>query len=86
MQGAQARYSAELPPFISIVRYPGRPVILGAEFCGPLALHNSNPYPNRSRIARYNATKIRHKLATECDMDRLVAACVPQAPQQPLLA
>ena len=26
-------------------------------FRGPLALHDSNPYPNRSRIARYNATK-----------------------------
>ena len=25
----RARYGAELPPFISIVRYPGRPVILG---------------------------------------------------------
>ena len=30
-QGVQARYGAELPPFISIVRYPGRPVILGTE-------------------------------------------------------
>ena len=28
-QGVPARYGAELPPFISIVRYPGRPVILG---------------------------------------------------------
>ena len=27
-------------------------------FRGPLASHDSNPYPNRSRIARYNATKI----------------------------
>ena len=26
-QGVQARYDAELPPIISIVRYPGRPVI-----------------------------------------------------------
>ena len=25
-------------------------------FRGPLASHDSNPYPNRSRIARYNAT------------------------------
>ena len=30
-------------------------------FRGPLASHDSNPYPNRSRIARYNATKIRTK-------------------------
>ena len=30
-QGVQARYGAELPPFISIVRCPGRPVILGME-------------------------------------------------------
>ena len=30
-QGVRARYGAELPPFISIVRYPGRPVILGVE-------------------------------------------------------
>ena len=27
-------------------------------FRGPLASHDSNPYPKRSRIARYNATKI----------------------------
>ena len=26
-------------------------------FRGPLASHDSNPYPNRSRIAQYNATK-----------------------------
>ena len=26
-QGVRARYGAELPPIISIVRYPGRPVI-----------------------------------------------------------
>ena len=31
-QGEQARYGAELPPCISIVRYPGRPVILGMDF------------------------------------------------------
>ena len=28
-QGVRARYDAELPPIIAIVRYPGRPVILG---------------------------------------------------------
>ena len=27
-------------------------------FRGPLASHDSNPYPNRSRIARYDATKM----------------------------
>ena len=30
-QGVQGRYDAELPPFISIVRHPGHPVILGKE-------------------------------------------------------
>ena len=30
-QGVQARYGAELHPFISLVRYPGRLVILGME-------------------------------------------------------
>ena len=30
-QGVRARYDVELPPFISIVRYTGRPVILGME-------------------------------------------------------
>ena len=34
-QGVRARYGAELPPFISIVRCPGRPVILGMENLGP---------------------------------------------------
>ena len=28
------------------------------DFCGPLASHDSNLCPNRSRIARYNATTI----------------------------
>ena len=32
-QGVQARYGAELPPFISIVRCPGLPVMLGMENC-----------------------------------------------------
>ena len=27
-------------------------------FRGPMASHDSNPYPDRSRIARYNATKL----------------------------
>ena len=31
MQRVRARYGAELPPFMSIVRYPGRPVILGMD-------------------------------------------------------
>ena len=31
MQGVRARYGADLPPFISTVRYPGRPVILGMD-------------------------------------------------------
>ena len=31
MQGVQARCDAELPPYVSIVRHPGRPVILGME-------------------------------------------------------
>ena len=30
-QGVRARYGAELAPIISIVRYPGRPVISGPE-------------------------------------------------------
>ena len=30
-QGVQARYGAELPPITSIVRHPGRPVILVPE-------------------------------------------------------
>ena len=34
-QGVRARYGAELPPFISIVRYPGCPVMLGMETWKP---------------------------------------------------
>ena len=30
-------------------------------FRGPLASHDSNPYPNRSRIAQHNATKLSRK-------------------------
>ena len=41
MQGVQARSCAELPPFISIVRHPGRPVILGMEkLCWPPEKHS----------------------------------------------
>ena len=35
-QGVRARYGAELLPIISIVRYPGRPVISVPEKCLPL--------------------------------------------------
>ena len=31
-RGVHARYDAELPPFISIVRCPGHPIILGMVF------------------------------------------------------
>ena len=34
-QGVRARYGAELPPIISIVRYPGRPVISVPEWWFP---------------------------------------------------
>ena len=34
-QGVRARYGAELPPIISIVRYPGRPVISVPEEFSP---------------------------------------------------
>ena len=30
-QGVRARYDAELPPIITIVQYPGRPVIVVPE-------------------------------------------------------
>ena len=30
-QGVRTRYGAEIPPFISIVRYPGRPIIFVME-------------------------------------------------------
>ena len=41
---ARARYSAELPPIISIVRYPGRPVILGMD----LSVGKNSPIHNES--------------------------------------
>ena len=44
-QGIRARYGAELPPFISIVRYPGRPVILGMDQRNENDLNcNGSPY------------------------------------------
>ena len=43
MQGGQARYGAELPPFISIVQCPGRPVILGMDFGGNQTGGNLGP-------------------------------------------
>ena len=44
-RGVQASYGAELPPIISIVRYPGRPVIsvLFDNWGGPRALGTSPP-------------------------------------------
>ena len=35
-----------------------RRVFVFLTFRGPLASHDSNPYPTRSHIARYNATKL----------------------------
>ena len=55
-QGVRARYGAELPPIISIVRYPGRPVISVPDRCplrtGSWARRNCFPGPrhqNRNR-------------------------------------
>ena len=51
-QGVRARYDAELPPIISIVRHPGRPVILGMDFGSilgqfwPIAVKNDEKRPN----------------------------------------
>ena len=39
-QGVRARYGAELPPIISIVRYPGRPVILVPDVAPPAEPRN----------------------------------------------
>ena len=36
---------------------------------GPLASHDSNPYPNRTRIARYNATKFLAGRVSQADFD-----------------
>ena len=43
MQGVRARYDTELPPFISVVRHPGRPVkscwAWSMEFLGVTDVH-----------------------------------------------
>ena len=46
-QEVRARYDAELPPLISIVRHPGRPVILGTESYG----HEDPDVPRTSPIS-----------------------------------
>ena len=33
-QGARARYNAELPPFVSVVGHPSRPIIVGMDLGG----------------------------------------------------
>ena len=39
-------------------------------FCGPFASHDSNPYPNRSRIARYKPTKLSMIIASTEDQTK----------------
>ena len=41
MQGVQARYGAELPSFISIFRYAGRPIMLGMDHVRNFSARNS---------------------------------------------
>ena len=50
-QGVQARYDAELPPFISIVQHTGRPVMLGMEPRSPkrVAKESKRPFPDSFR-------------------------------------
>ena len=42
-------------------------------FRRPLASHDSNPYPKRSRIARYNATKERERDGETMNNERMMA-------------
>ena len=49
-RGTQTRYGAELPPVISIARYPGRPVILGME--KGMGRHLPSALPGHGHIAR----------------------------------
>ena len=43
---------------------------------GPLASHDSNPYPNRSRIARYNATKLSMSSSKEGAAEIFYTMCI----------
>ena len=61
-QGVRARYGAELPPFISIVRYPGRPVISFGERSGD---HNHQDFPKS--IAIQMGGVLRYKWEAYCD-------------------
>ena len=45
-QGVRARYGAELPPIISIVRYPGRPVISVPDWCLKAHAKCGNRFPS----------------------------------------
>ena len=50
MRGVRARYDAVLPPNISIVRHPGRPVISGMEpgvYPYPLGAGSARPNPKK---------------------------------------
>ena len=61
-QGARATYGAELPPIISIVRCPGRPVILGMEihFGDPtLTLVFWGDFPGKMRRAVYGPIPVK---------------------------
>ena len=50
MQGVKARYDTALPPFISIVWHPGRPIILGMIFRGKKWLEVYFPRGGKSSI------------------------------------
>ena len=65
-QGVRARYDAELPPFISIVRYPGRPSHIGHRILGPIVwgspkashIKASHPHFPRFRVRIFRVFRV----------------------------
>ena len=86
-QGVQARYGAELPPIISIVRYSGRPVILGMEIGPKMTVkHEKKKTPKGNMVpfsrGHYQGPKIEYKLF----FFRAPPGCPSKCPFDPQIA
>ena len=60
MREVRARYDAALPPNISIVRHPGRPVISSMDLLklSPfMTLHDGNPFANKKHLKFWDSPR-----------------------------
>ena len=77
----QARYDTELPPFMSIVRHTGRPVILGMD---GLLKQSPEPVASRAKVTSESDSSAADTLSTESIKNKQIRT--PQKDQKPFWA